>query len=270
VSTTTVVIRGGGDLGTGVAHTLFNNGCDILVLEIENPLVIRRKVSFAQALFDGQTVVEGVKAVKAHTKEEIPELWEKGTIPVMIDPACTIVKELHPKVLVDATVAKKNTGMHREMAPLTIALGPGFKAGEDVDVVIETNRGSNLGKIIFNGYAEPNTGIPGAVEGYRKERVLRSPCDGIIHTLVDIGDEVNKGEIVCYVDKEPVRASIDGVVRGIIRDELKVKKNLKIGDIDPRGIKDYCYTISDKARTVGEGVLQAILQVEGGKNHEKC
>jgi xanthine dehydrogenase accessory factor len=260
-----VIIRGGGDLGTGVAHTLFKNGFDILVLEIENPLVIRRKVAFAQALFDGQTVVEEVKAVKVQTNEGIPALWKEGTIPVMIDPACTIVKEIHPEVLVDATVAKRNTGMHLDMAPLTIALGPGFKAGEDVDVVIETNRGNNLGEIIFDGYAEPNTGIPGEIEGYRQERVLRAPCDGRIHTVADIGDEVKKGEIVCYVDKESVRASLDGVVRGIIMNEMNVTKNLKIGDIDPRGIKDYCYTISDKARAVGEGVLQAILQVKGGK-----
>jgi xanthine dehydrogenase accessory factor len=265
VSNPTVVIRGGGDLGTGVAHTLFKNGCDILILEIENPLVIRRKVAFAQALFDGQAVVEEVKAVKVHTKEEIPALWKEGTIPVMIDPACTIVKEIHPEVLVDATVAKRNTGMHMDMAPLTIALGPGFKAGQDVDVVIETNRGENLGKIILEGYAEPNTGIPGAIEGYRKERVLRAPCDGIIHTVVDIGDEVKKGEIVCYVDKEEVRASLDGVVRGIIMNEMKVTKNLKIGDIDPRGIKDYCYTISDKAKAIGKGVLEAILHVKNGK-----
>ena len=265
MSNPTVVIRGGGDLGTGVAHTLFKNGYDILVLEIENPLVIRRKVAFAQALFDGQTVVEEVNAVNVHTKEDIPALWKEGIIPVMIDPACTMVKELHPEVLVDATVAKRNTGMHMDMAPLTIALGPGFKAGQDVDVVIETNRGNNLGKIIFEGYAEPNTGIPGAIEGYRKERVLRAPCDGIIHTVVDIGNKVKKGEIVCYVDKEAVRASIDGVVRGIIMNEMKVTNNLKIGDIDPRGIKDYCYTISDKARTIGKGVLEAILHVKNGK-----
>jgi xanthine dehydrogenase accessory factor len=172
-------------------------------------------------------------------------------------------------VLVDATVAKRNTGMHMDMAPLTIALGPGFQAGKDVDLVIETNRGNNLGEIIFEGYAEPNTGIPGAIKGYREERVLRAPCDGKIHVIVNIGDEVKKGEIVCYVDKESVRASLDGVVRGIIMNEMNVTKNLKIGDIDPRGIKDYCYTISDKARAVGEGVLQAILQVKGGKKHEK-
>ena len=259
-----VVIRGGGDLGTGVAHRLFRSGFDVMVLEIEHPLVIRRKVAFAQALYDGHTVVEGVKAVKAHTKEEVHVLWKERKIPVMVDPDCSLVREITPDVLIDATLAKRNTGMHKGLAPLTIALGPGFRAGEDVDIVIETNRGDNLGKIILEGCAEPNTGIPAAVRGYGEERVLRAPCDGMIHAVREIGDEVKKGETVCYVDKVAVSTSIDGVIRGMVMDHMRVTKGLKIGDIDPRGIQDYCYTISDKARAVGEAVLKAILHIKNG------
>jgi len=254
-----VLIRGGGDIGTGVAHKLYKSGFDVIVAEIENPLVIRRKVSFAQAVFDGQTVVEDVKAVKALSREEINAILNEGNIPVIVDPDCSIVKEINADVLVDATLAKKNTGMHKDLAPLTIALGPGFKAGEDVDVVIETKRGHNLGRMIFEGYAEPNTGIPEAVEGYREERVLRAPCNGKIRNVLDIGDQVKKGKTVCYVGKVEVRSLLDGVVRGIIMNGIEVKKGFKIGDVDPRGIKDYCSTISDKARAVGGGVLEAIL-----------
>jgi len=254
-----VLIRGGGDIGTGVAHKLYKSGFDVIVAEIENPLVIRRKVSFAQAVFDGQTVVEDVKAVKALSREEINAILNEGNIPVIVDPDCSIVKEINADVLVDATLAKKNTGMHKDLAPLTIALGPGFKAGEDVDVVIETKRGHNLGRMIFEGYAEPNTGIPEAVEGYREERVLRAPCNGKIRNVLDIGDQVKKGKTVCYVGKVEVRSLLDGVVRGIIMNGIEVKKGFKIGDVDPRGIKDYCSTISDKARAVGGGVLETIL-----------
>jgi len=254
-----VLIRGGGDIGTGVAHKLYKSGFDVIVAEIENPLVIRRKVSFAQAVFDGQTVVEDVKAVKALSREEINAILNEGNIPVMVDPDFSIVKEINADVLVDATLAKKNTGMHKDLAPLTIALGPGFKAGEDVDVVIETKRGHNLGRMIFEGYAEPNTGIPEAVEGYREERVLRAPCNGKIRNVLDIGDQVKKGKTVCYVGKVEVRSLLDGVVRGIIMNGIEVKKGFKIGDVDPRGIKDYCSTISDKARAVGGGVLETIL-----------
>jgi xanthine dehydrogenase accessory factor len=258
----TVVIRGGGDIGTGVAHKLYRSGFDVIIVETENPLVIRRKVAFAQAVFDGQMIVEDVKAFKALNKEEINTILKEGNIPVMVDPDCSIVSEINPEVVVDATLAKKNTGMHKDLAPLTIALGPGFKAGEDVDVVIETNRGHNLGRIIFEGCVEPNTGIPEAVMGYREERVLRAPCDGKIRAVLDIGDRVTKGETVCYVGKETVKASLNGVVRGIIMNGINVKKGLKIGDIDPRGIKGHCYTISDKARAVGGGVLEAILSMK--------
>ena len=265
MTTSLVVIRGGGDIGTGVAHRLYKSGFDVIITEIENPLVIRRKVAFAQAVFDGETVVEDIKAVKALKREEANAILKEGSIPVIIDPDCSIAKEFKAEVVVDATLAKKNTGMHKDLAPLTIALGPGFKAGEDVDVVVETKRGHNLGRIIFAGSAELNTGIPEAVEGYKEERVLRAPCNGKIRTVLDIGDQVKKGEPVCRVGKEEVKTPLNGVIRGIIKDGTKVKKGLKIGDIDPRGEKEYCYTISDKARAVAGGVLEAILSMKNLK-----
>jgi len=257
-----VIIIGGGDIGTGVAHRLYRSGFEVIITEIESPLVIRRKVSFAQAVFDGETVVEEVRAVKALNREEVNIILNEGDIPVIIDPDCKILKEIDPDVLVDAKLAKKNTCMHKNLAPLTIALGPGFKAGEEVDLVIETKRGHNLGRIIFEGYAEPDTGIPESVEGYREERVLRAPSDGKILNILDIGDQVKKGETVCYVGEKEVKSSLDGVIRGIIMNGIEVKKGFKIGDIDPRGIKEYCYTISDKSRAVGGGVLEAILYMK--------
>ena len=265
MTTSLVIIRGGGDIGTGVAYRLYKCGFDVIITEIENPLVIRRNVAFAQAVFDGETVVEDVKAVKALTREETNAILKEGNIPVIIDPDCSIAKEIKAEVVVDATLAKKSTGMHKDLAPLTIALGPGFKAGEDVDVVIETKRGHNLGRIIFEGSAEPNTGIPEAVLGYEDERVLRAPCDGKIHSVLDVGDQVQKGEAVCHVGKEEVKAPLHGVIRGIIKDGTKVKKGLKIGDIDPREIREYCYTISDKARAIAGGVLEAILSMKNLK-----
>ena len=262
MTTSSVIVRGGGDIGTGVAHRLYKSGFAVIITEIENPLVIRRKVAFAQAVFDGETIVEEVKAVKALKRKEVTVILKKGNIPVIVDPDCSIAKEIKAEVVVDATLAKKSTGMHKDLAPLTIALGPGFKAGEDVDVVIETKRGHNLGRIILEGSAEPNTGIPEAVLGYKEERVLRAPCDGKIHRVLDIGDQAKKGEAVCHVGKEEVKAPLNGVIRGLIKDGTKVKKGLKIGDIDPRGIKEYCYTISDKARAVAGGVLEAILSMK--------
>jgi xanthine dehydrogenase accessory factor len=259
INKTIAVVQGGGDLGSGVAHTLHKSGFKVLILEVDQPKAIRRKVSFAQAVFDGQTIVEDVKAVKAVTKQDIDAIWNEGSIPVCVDPEASLLKEVKADIVIDALLAKKNTGMRRNMAPITIALGPGFQAGKDVDIVIETNRGHNLGRLIYDGYAESNTGIPGSIKGYTEERVLRAPCDGQISTVLNIGDEVKKGEIICYIDNEPVRASIDGVIRGLIMNGLRVARDGKIGDIDPRGIKEYCFTISDKARTIAGAVLEAIL-----------
>ena len=248
-------------MGTGVAYRLCKSGFKVVITEMEKPLVIRRKVAFAQAVYEGQTTVEGITAIRVRETKEIGALLNDGHIPVVIDPACTLAREINAAVVVDATLAKRFTGMSRDMAPLTIALGPGWEAGKDVHAVIETNRGHNLGRVILKGCAEPNTGIPEAVLGYGEERVLRAPCDGSVRHVLAIGDTVRVGATVCYVRDAEVKAALNGVVRGLILDGITVKKGLKIGDIDPRGRKENCYTISDKARAIGGGVLEAILSM---------
>ncbi|MFZ5966944.1 MAG: selenium-dependent molybdenum cofactor biosynthesis protein YqeB [Bacillota bacterium] len=257
-----VVIRGGGDLATGIGQRLHNSGFRILVLEIETPQVIRRTVAFAQAVFDGSTVVEGIKAVKVTGVEQIKRAWDDGVVPVMIDKSCSILNQMSPDVVVDAILAKKNLGTHRGMAPITIGVGPGFEAGVDVDIVVETERGHDLGRLVYRGYAAKDSGIPGEIMGYGKERVIKSPCDGKIRHLCRIGDSVVKGQAIVMVGHTEVKASIDGVLRGLIMEGLEVQEGLKIADIDPRNIEEHCYTISDKARAIGGGVLEAILYMK--------
>jgi xanthine dehydrogenase accessory factor len=254
-----IVLRGGGDLGSGVACRLHRSGFRVLILEAGQPLVIRRTVSFAQAVIDGKTTVEGVTAVLVAALPEARRAWLDGHLPLMVDPGMKVNAELKPDVIIDATIAKRNTGLRCNMAPLTIALGPGFEAGIDADIVIETNRGHNLGRLIFEGAAEPNTGIPAPVEGYGAERVLRAPCEGTVSHVLDIGAEVREGEVVCRVGDRPVAAPFDGIVRGLIMDGMSVPKGFKIGDVDPRRVREHCYTVSDKARALGGAVLEAIL-----------
>lgn len=263
-----VVIRGGGDIATGIAHKLHRSGFKVLILEVEKPTMVRRTVSFASALFDCEVVIEDVKSVKVYNAKDIYKIWNDDNIPVIVDPKCSVINEIKLDILVDATLAKKNLGMNKEMASITIGVGPGFNAGHDVDVVVETIRGHDLGRLIFRGYAKANTGIPGKILGYGKERVLRAPCNGIIKNLSDIGDNIKKNQIIAYVENEPVKASIDGVLRGMIMNNSEVKEGLKIADIDPRGIKKYCFTISDKARSVAGGVLEAILYMK--KTRREC
>jgi xanthine dehydrogenase accessory factor len=263
---TIAIVRGGGDLGSGVVHRLQRCGFNVLILEISEPLVVRRTVSFAQAVIDGEAAVEGVKALRVGTAIEVRNVWSQGCIPVMVDPEMDIADQIRPEVIIDATLAKRDTGLRKGMAPITIALGPGFKAGVHADVVIETNRGHNLGRLIFDGCAEPNTATPGLVKGYGAERVLRSPCDGRVKHVRDIGVGVKQGDIICYVEGEPVSAPFDGVVRGLIMNGRHVSEKLKIGDVDPRPIKDHCHTISDKARALGGSVLEAILYLKRHKS----
>lgn len=258
-----VIIRGAGDLATGVAHRLHRSGFRVLLLEVDQPLVVRRTVSFAQAVIDGETEVEGVRARKIDTPADVETAWQQGLIPVLVDPGATVLKELKADVVIDATLAKRDTGMRQNMAPLTIALGPGFEAGKQVRIVIETNRGHDMGRLIFKGAAEPDTGTPGLVKGYAAERVLRSPCSGAVKHVVDIGARVKKGDSICFVEDKPVLAEFDGVVRGLIMNGREVPKGLKIGDVDPR-IETNCYTISDKARALGGSALEAILMWKRG------
>lgn len=254
-----VLIRGAGEMATGVAHRLHRCHFRVVMTEIPKPLCIRRKVSFSEAVFDGEQEVEGVKAVLIRDPSEVEGVWQRGLIPVIVDPEARCRETIKPDVVVDAILAKRNTGTWRHFAPLVIGLGPGFKAGEDVDVVIETNRGHDLGRVIYRGEAEPNTGVPGEIAGVSVQRVLRAPADGIFCPVKEIGDRVEAGEVVAWVGDVPLRTEISGVIRGLLREGMEVNKGLKSGDVDPRGRRENCFSISDKARAIAGGVLEAIL-----------
>ena len=254
-----IIVKGAGDIATAVAHKLFRSGFKIILTEIPKPTCVRRNVSFASAILEGRWVVEGITAQKALNREEALTLLEEGKIPVLIDPKTKILKEVNCFALVDCILAKRNTGTKKEDAPLVIALGPGFIAGGDVDIVIETNRGHNLGRIIVEGAAEADTGVPGNIEGFSGERILRAPTNGVIINVKNIGDYVEKDEAVAIVEGEVVRASIAGVLRGLISNGTEVTQGLKIGDVDPRGQGAFVDTISDKGRCIAGAVLEAIL-----------
>lgn len=255
-----VVIRGGGDLATGVAEVLYQSGFKILILDIEKPSSIRRSVCFSEAIYDRVAKVENIICKKVENENEIEKCWNEKIIPIMIDEKGKIIKKIRPDVVVDSIIAKKNLGTTRDMAPITVALGDGFEAGKDVDIVIETMRGHNLGRIITSGRAMKNTRIPGEIKGVSRDRVIYSLADGKFSSIKKIGDTVQKDEIIGYVGDIEIRGKISGVLRGIIRDGYQVTKNMKIGDIDPRiEEKNNCFTISDKARSLGGAVLKAIM-----------
>ena len=246
-------------MATGVAHRLARSGFRVGLTEILHPLAIRREVSFGEAVFERQKEVEGVMAKRVSGVEEIYQAWREGKVPVMIDPDCSIREALRPDVVVDAILAKRNTGTHIEEAPLVIGLGPRFYAGRDVHLVIETNRGHHLGRVIEEGEAEADTGVPGEIAGYTWERVLRAPASGRFKGRKRIGDRVEKGEVVAEVEGVLLESKIAGVLRGILHDGLWVEERMKVGDVDPRGIREHCFHISEKARAIGGGVLEAIL-----------
>lgn len=270
-----IVVRGAGDLATGTIHRLKKAGFRLLVLEAEHPAAIRRQVALSEAVYAGSARVEDVEAVrmdvdlaeKKNRKElleqEMERIWKKDGVPVLVDPAGLSIAALRPAVVVDAILAKKNLGTTKEMAPLVIALGPGFTAGEDVDVVIETKRGHNLGRVIRSGSAVPNTGIPGIIGGYGKERVMHAQAEGILRNAASIGDIVEARAVIAEIEIEngtvPVEASLSGLLRGLIRDGYPVTKGFKIADIDPRKEElQNCFTISDKARCIAGSVLEVI------------
>lgn len=253
-----VIIRGGGDLATGVAVRLFRAGFPVIILEIDYPTVIRLPVSFAGAVYEGKVIVEGIEAVLISSWEKAEKIIKLNNVPVLVDPKGRCIKKLSPTVLVDAILAKHNLGTTIDQAPLVIGLGPGFTAGEDVDVVIETKRGHNLGRVIYHGQATPDTGVPGEVGGESKRRLLRAPAEGRIIPLHKIGELVRTGEVIAEVEGVPLKAEISGVLRGLIYPESWVTEGMKVGDIDPRGIRDYCFAVSDKARSLGGAVLEAI------------
>ena len=270
-----IVVRGAGDLATGTIHRLKKAGFRLLVLEAEHPAAIRRQVALSEAVYAGSARVEDVEAVrmdvdlaeKKNRKElleqEMERIWKKDGVPVLVDPAGLSIAALRPAVVVDAILAKKNLGTTKEMAPLVIALGPGFTAGEDVDVVIETKRGHNLGRVIRSGSAVPNTGIPGIIGGYGKARVMHAQAEGILRNVASIGDIVEARAVIAEIETEngtvPVEASLSGLLRGLIRDGYPVTKGFKIADIDPRKEElQNCFTISDKARCIAGSVLEVI------------
>lgn len=255
-----VLIRGAGEMASGVAHRLQQSHFKVCMIEISHPLAVRREVTFSEAIYEGEKEIEGIRAKLIAKPEEIELTWKQDAIPILIDPDAKITRNfLKPDVLVDAIMAKKNLGTQVNDAPLVIGLGPGFTAGKDVHIVVETNRGNNLGKMILKGTAEPDTGIPGEIGGYTIERLLRTMKKGVFHPQRSIGERVNKGAVVAVVEDFPVITKISGVVRGLLRDGVEVKKGMKVGDIDPRGKREVCFMISDKARAIGGGVLEAIL-----------
>ena len=261
-----VIVRGGGDIASGAIQKLYRSGFKVLVLETETPSAIRRKVAFCEAVYEKEIEIEGIKARLVANDEEIQDCWDSDIVPVMIDSRGKVIERLKPLAVVDGILAKQNFGTKRSMAPITIALGPGFSAPEDVDIVIETMRGHNLGRIIEEGRAIENTGIPGIIAGVGRERVIYSDYNGQITNIEKIGSVVEKGDIIAVVGDNEIYASISGVLRGIIRDGYKVKKGLKIADIDPRiSEKDNCFTISDKARNIGGAVLESILYLKKKK-----
>lgn len=280
------VIRGGGDLGTGVALRLHRTGWRVLITERPQPLVIRRAVALASAVYEGAIEVEGAIG-RSVTFDQIEAAWQVNHIPVIVDADRSNAARLNPIALVDAIVGKRNTGTAITDAPLVVGLGPGFTAGVDCHAVVETNRGHNLGRVYYQGQAEPDTGTPGEIGGEEGRRVLRAPTDGVFYAQHKIGDVVQANDVIGRVitvdvslsdsaaqrlalsDRDAsrplgaiVKTKINGVVRGLLHDGLIVLRGTKIADVDPRGKPDHCYTVSDKAWAVGGGVLEAVLHLQ--------
>ncbi|MDD3318456.1 MAG: selenium-dependent molybdenum cofactor biosynthesis protein YqeB [Synergistaceae bacterium] len=251
------VVRGGGDLATGIIYRLWRTGFRVLCLEIQKPLVVRRTVSAASAIFDGSITVDGMPVQHINTPNDI--FLHEG-VSIIVDPDALSLEMIKPFLLVDSIMAKRNLGTHMKMAPLVIGIGPGFVAKEDVHYVVETKRGHYLGRLIEEGTAIPDTGIPGVEMGYSIERLLRAPCDGYIDHKKDIGDHVEPGDLIGKLGREEIRATIPGMLRGLIHPSVYVKKGLKIGDIDPRNVREHCFSITDKALAISGGVLEAVCR----------
>ena len=257
------LIRGAGDLASGIALRLWRSGIEVVMTDLPRPTAIRRTVSFSDAITHGTMTVEDVSAQFAADAREAKELLAQGVIPVLADPECCCRGELKPDVIVDAILAKRNLDTRITDADIVIGVGPGFTAGEDCHAVVETMRGHTLGRAIYRGSALPNTNIPGLIGGFAGERVLRAPADGVFESTRKIGDLVCEGDTVGFVAGEPMRATISGVLRGLLADGVEIKRGMKSGDVDPRGEASYCDTVSDKASAIGGGVLEAILHLSG-------
>ncbi len=258
------LVKGAGDLATGVALRLYRAGFSIVMTEVPSPTAVRRAVAFSEAVFEGQVTVEGVRGTLTGDADGVRRLIGQGDVAIIVDPETIIRQELKPVLLVDAIVAKRNLGTSAGDALAVVALGPGFLAGRDAHAVIETCRGHTLGRVITEGEALPNTGVPGEIGGRSAERVLRSPGDGVLRSDLRIGAQVRANDVVAYVDDIPVRAPLDGVLRGLLRPGSKVTRGMKLGDIDPRASCDQWDLVSDKALAIAGGVLEAACALLGG------
>lgn len=262
LSQMTIVFRGAGDLASGAALRLYNAGLRrMALLEIPQPMAVRRTVSFSEAVYLDEHTVEGVTAIKASSVADVQDIWAQRALAVLVDPAAACLADLRPEVVVEATLSKRNIGVHRHDAPLVIGLGPGFVAGKDVHCVVETNRGIGMGRLLRHGSAEANTGKPGVVMGYDVERVLRAPCAGVFETRLDIGDYVNAGESTGSIAGAPIPALISGTLRGLLRSGLSVPEGAKLGDVEPRANVGF-QLVSDKGLALGGAILEAILAHE--------
>lgn len=257
------VIRGAGDLASGIALRLRRSRIQVVMTDMARPTAIRRTVCFSQAIVHRETVVEDVTARRVEGAAQALELLRAGVIPVLADPEGRCIPELRPDAVVDAILAKRNLGTTIDMAPVVVAAGPGFTAGVDCHAVVETMRGHYLGRVVYDGSALPNTGVPGLIGGKSGERVLRAPADGIFQGVRRIGEQVREGDAAGYVDGIPMRCTAGGTLRGLLADGVPVTKGMKCGDVDPRCEPDHCRCVSDKALAVGGGVLEAILHFSG-------
>ncbi len=254
-----VLVLGGGDLASGAIYRLSRAGFPVVVTELAAPLFVRRSVSYGNAVYENEFTVEGITAHLVDSSERALIVLQQGRIPVLIDPKRTSIPSLRPTVIVDARMAKVNLGTRPSDAPLVIGLGPGFSVGTDCHAVIETNRGHNLGRVILQGSAEPDTGTPGSIEGKTDTRVLRAPVEGYVSARAAIGDSIAAGQIIAEVNGSPITAPFAGVLRGLIHHRVYVQAEMKIGDLDPRIQREACFTISDKSLAVGGGVVEAVL-----------
>lgn len=254
-----VLVLGGGDLASGAIYRLWLAGFPVVVTELDTPLFVRRTVSYGNAVYENEVTVEGITARLVASPEHALIALHQNRIPVLIDPDRTCIQSLRPTVVVDARMAKTNLGTRQSDASLVIALGPGFSAGTDCHAVIETNRGHNLGRVILQGSAEPDTGTPGSIEGKSLMRVLRAPVDGYVSARAAIGDSIAAGQVIAEVNGDPIAAPFAGVLRGLIHPRVRVQAGMKIGDLDPRIQGQACFTISDKSLAVGGGVVEALL-----------
>jgi len=261
-----ILIRGGGDLASGVALRLQHVGLRVLIVEMPQPLCVRRSVSFAQAVYAQQVKIEDVSGLLIKSSSEIKSVWGQGAIPVLVDPDLEIMSRFQPLVLVDARMRKRYIQQDLQAAQMVIGLGPGFRVGENCHAAIETNRGHFLGRVYWEGEPEADTGVPGKVQSYTRERVLHAPVAGVVETTTAIGDLVKEGQPVLAIAREVVRAPFDGVLRGLIYPGIRVREGMKVGDVDPRPETFRCWFVSEKSLAIGGGVLEALLTRQAIRN----